>query len=279
MKETTARKWWILGALAMGLVLVLGLFGCAGSKSNVKTVKEGQLTVAASLDFPPFENLPEGSDEAEGFSVDMMKAIGEEMNLEVVYLPTQNFDTIIPTLQNGNTADVGVSSFTITEDRKDLVDFTDSYMVSNQGIVVMKGSSITADNYATELADKVIYVQSGTTGEEYARENFPNADIRPLAEVTAMFMALQSGQGDAIINDLPVDNYYVAHGYSDAEVIAEIPTGEFYAIAVSKDNPDLTKELNKALQTLKDNGTYAKIYKEWFGVEPTEAEMNATSVN
>lgn len=223
-------------------------------------VNPGKLTIAASLDFPPFENL-EG-EEAVGFEVDLMKALAEKMGVEAEYLPSTKFDTIIPMITAGGKADVGVSGFTVTEDRKKEIDFTDVLIDSNQGVVVMPGSGFTN---VDDLAGKTIATQSGTTGYDWAVENIPDANVVPYDEMTAVFAALQGSQADAIVADLPVVQYYVKTAYTDMEIMAEIPTGEQYAIVVSKDNPGLTAQLNEALAALKANGTYDEIYNKWFG--------------
>ena len=258
------------------LVCALGLVGCSGNDGassasssaaddsaateEATLVNDGKLTVAASLDFPPFENL-EG-EEAVGFEVDLMKALAEQMGLEADYLPSTTFDTIIPLITAGGQADVGVSGFTVTEDRKKEIDFTDVIIDSNQGVVVMPGSGYTS---VDDLEGKRIATQSGTTGYDWAVENIPGADVIPYDEMTAVFAALQGNQADAIVADLPVVQYYVNTAYTDMEVMAEIPTGEQYAIVVSKDNPALTQQLNEALAELKANGTYDEIYEKWFG--------------
>lgn len=228
---------------------------------EIVLVNDGKLTIAASLDFPPFENL-EG-EEAVGFEVDLMKAIAEQIGLEAEYLPSTKFDTIVPMISAGGKADVGASGFTITEDRKKEIDFTDVIMDSNQGIVVMKDSGYTS---VDQLAGKKIGAQSGTTGYDWAVENIEGADVIPFDEMTAVFAALQAGQIDAIASDLPVVQYYVANAYTDMDIIAEIPTGEQYAIVVSQDNPALTAAINEAIAELKDNGTYNELYQKWFGV-------------
>lgn len=258
------------------LVCALGLAGCSGNggassasssaagegaaAEEAVLVNDGKLTVAASLDFPPFENL-EG-EEAVGFEVDLMKALAEQMGLEADYLPSTKFDTIIPLITAGGQADVGVSGFTVTEDRKKEIDFTDVIIDSNQGVVVMPGSGYTS---VDDLEGKRIATQSGTTGYDWAVENIPGADVIPYDEMTAVFAALQGNQADAIVADLPVVQYYVNTAYTDMEVMAEIPTGEQYAIVVSKDNPALTQQLNEALAELKANGIYDEIYEKWFG--------------
>ena len=199
--------------------------------------------MAASLDFPPFENL--NGDKPEGFAVDLMTLLAEEMGLECEYLPSTKFDTIVPLIQTGGKADVGVSSFTITDKRLQQVDCSDSGITD-----------------VAQLEGKKIGAQSGTTGYEWAAENIKDAEVTGYDEMTAVFAALDSGQIDAVSVDLPVANYYV-RSYSDCQVIKEIPTGEQYAVAVSKENPELTKALNKALQAVHDNGKYDELAAKW----------------
>ena len=265
-----------VAAAAFALVSAVALAGCSGEPAasssssasedaqgtteEMALIDDGKLTIAASLDFPPFENL-EGS-EAVGFEVDLMKALAEKMGLQAEYLPSTKFDTIVPMISAGGKADVGVSGFTVTEDRKKEIDFTDVIMDSNQGIVVMKDSGYTD---VDQLAGKKIGAQSGTTGYDWAKENIEGAEVIPFDEMTAVFAALQSGQIDAIASDLPVVQYYVNNAYTDMQIIAEIPTGEQYAIVVSKDNPALTQALNDAIAEAKADGTYDEIYEKWFG--------------
>ena len=263
------KKWGALVAAGM-LAATLALFGCSSGGSNEQDsssassdtgyalIEDGKLTVAASLDFPPFENL--NGDQPEGCEVDLMKALAEEMDLECNYLPSTKFDTIVPLIQTGGKADVGVSGITITDDRLEDVDFTDPVCDVNQSLTVLTGSGYTS---AADLAGKKVGAQTGTTGYEWAAENIKDVEVVGFDEMTAVFAALQSGRIDAVAVDLPVANYYVKNAYTDCEVIQEIPTGEQYAIAVSKDNPELTKALNKALQAVRDNGKYDEIANQW----------------
>lgn len=263
------KKWGALVA-AGALAASLALFGCSsgdqgtttsstsGNDAGYTLVNDGKLTVAASLDFPPFENL--NGDKPEGFAVDLMTLLAEEMGLECEYLPSTKFDTIVPLIQTGGKADVGVSSFTITDKRLQQVDFTDPYCNVNQSITVRSDSGITD---VAQLEGKKIGAQSGTTGYEWAAENIKDVEMVGFDEMTAVYAALQSGQIDAIAVDLPVTNYYVKTAYTDCEVIAEIPTGEQYGIAVSKDNPELTKALNEAIKAVRDSGKYDEIAAKW----------------
>lgn len=264
-----------IAAAAFALIAAFALPGCssqpaASSSASADAeaasgepvlINEGKLTVVGSLDFPPFENLAEGSSEAEGFEVDLVKAMAEQMGLEAEF-SHQKFDSIIPLISAGGKADIGVSGFTVTEDRKKEIDFTDVLIDSNQGIVVNPDSGYAS---ADDLAGKTIATQSGTTGYDWAVENISDANVVPYDEMTAVFSALQSGQAEAIVADLPVVQYYVKNAYPEMQIIEEIPTGEQYAIVVSKDNPALTEQLNAALAELKANGTYDEIYNKWFG--------------
>lgn len=266
------KKWAALVAVG-ALTASLALFGCSsgggqdsgtkvsegdGADTGYALVNDGKLTVAASLDFPPFENL--NGDTPEGFEVELMGLLAEEMGLESNYLPSTKFDTIVPLIQTGGKADVGVSGITITDKRLEQVDFTDPVCDVNQSITVLKDSGITD---VAQLEGKKVGAQTGTTGFEWAAENIKDVEVVGFDEMTAVFAALQSGQIDAIAVDLPVANYYVKTAYTDCQVIKEIPTGEQYAIAVSKDNPELTKALNTALKAVKDNGKYDELAAKW----------------
>lgn len=262
------KKW---GAIIAAGVLAssLALFGCSsndqgstsstsGTDSGYTLINDGKLTVAASLDFPPFENL--NGDKPEGFEVDLMGLLAEELGVESNYLPSTKFDTIVPLIQTGGKADVGVSGITINDERLEQVDFTDPICDVNQSITVLKDSGVTD---VAQLEGKKVGAQTGTTGYEWAAENIKDVEMVGFDEMTAVFLALQSGQIDAIAVDLPVANYYVKTAYTDCQVIKEIPTGEQYAIAVSKDSPELTKALNTALKAVRENGKYDELAAKW----------------
>lgn len=266
-------KKYTVGLMTAVLVFALMLVGCssdekkaAPAKRNTESmlVNEGKLTVAASQDFPPFESLEDGK--PVGFSVDLMDALAKEMGLELNYLKSVKFDTIVPIIAAGGKADVGVSSITITTEREKEIDFTEPYINSNQSITVMKNSGYSE---AVQLEGKKIGAQLGTTGYDWAVESIPGADVVAYDEVTAIFAAMQAGQLDAIIVDLPVAQSYVKDLYQEAHIILEIPTGEQYGIAVSKDNPELTKKLNDALAEIKSNGIYDEVYAKWFVAIPS----------
>ena len=167
---------------------------------------------------------------------------------------TEIFDTLIPTLKAGGKFDIIASSMTITDERKQEIDFSDPYIDSNQSIAVMKSSNIKTQ---ADLAGKKIGVQSGTTGEAWAKENLTDSTLVPFDTTTKAFSSLQAGNVAAVVNDLPVSAYIVKSDSTQAmAIIEEIPTGEQYGFAVAKTNPGLLAAVNKALADLKADGTY-----------------------
>lgn len=277
-----ARKSLAL-LLALGLVLALvALTGCGGktTETPAKTeapaadlglVKDGVLTIGSDTAFPPFESM--NGSTAEGFDVDLAGALAKEMGLTVNFT-SQKFDTLIPQLKAGGTFDAIMSGMTITPEREKEITFSTPYIDSNQSIAVVKGKIAKVDGndtaaVNTALTGKVIGVQSGTTGEAWAKENVKGAkQIVPFDDTLAAFSALNAGKVDAVVNDLPVSAYLVKSSYTGDELIAEIPTGEQYGIGISSSNTALKSAVDKAFDAIKASGEYKTIYLKWFGVEP-----------
>lgn len=228
-------------------------------------VNEGKLTCISNLFFPPFESMNEGTGEPEGFDIDVSASLAEHMGLEVNWLPSQDFDTLVPTIKNGGKADIAIAGMTITDKRKKEVDMSDPYVDSNQSIVVKVGSGETEDSLND--ASKTIAVQAGTTGQDWAQENLAEATIMPLSTIIEAMSGVQTGLYDAVVCDLPVSRYQIKMSYSDLEIVEEIPTGEQYGIAVSKDNPGLLAAVNAALAQMQEDGSMAAIESKWFGSE------------
>ena len=261
-----------LAAVVCLLALALTLSGCNSQGSSdadvptYKLVESGKLTVASDLATPPFEYADSnGSDQ--GFTVELMGKIAEQLGLELNYLPAQKFDGIIPMVKQGVKTDVGACNITITDARKKEVDFTDPYIDSNQGVAVAKSSGFETTDQLNAAGVKIA-VQSGTTSEEWAIENLPNATTVNFDDWTAAFTAVMSEQCQAVVCDLPVEQWMVSNSFTGMSIIREIPTGEQFGIAVSKDNPKLTTAINKALAKIKSSGDYDALYEKWFGTKP-----------
>jgi len=259
----------LLLALALAGTM-LGLVGCGGNDTPDTTdeepaaaeytlVTEGVLTAGSDTSFPPFESM--NGNVAEGFDVDLLNAIAKEMGLDEAVFLTEGFDTLIPTLKAGGKFDVIASGMTIKPERQEEVDFSDPYFDSNQSIAMKAGSTL---NDPSELAGKKIGVQSGTTGEDWTKSNIPTAQRVPFKTATEAFAALQAGNVDAVINDLPVTVEIVKDAARGLIIVKEVATGEQYGFAVSKDNPELLKAINEALAAVRESGEYQTLYDKYF---------------
>ena len=274
---TTVKKNALKGVAAVFMVCALvGLMACSSSKqenaqqgttsssdSSYTLVTKDHLTVVAELGFQPFEYFEGNSTTPVGFDVDLITEIAKRLNLEVTYLPNQKFDTLVPTIKQGGKADVAIAGITITDERSQEVDFTTSYLDSNQSLVVKSGSTETEQTLND--ASKKVVVQTGTSGEDWAKENLPNATIVSVDDVAAAMAGVQTGLYNAMVIDLPVASNLISTSYSDLTIAKEIPTGEQYGIAVSKDNPQLTEAINKVLADMEKDGTMATLKSKWFG--------------
>ena len=269
-----------LGVIAAGALMAmsLGVFGCsspassssASSSAAAETeemvlLNDGELTIVSSPDYPPFENLV--GDETVGFEVDLFQAVADKMGLTLNIVPLQ-FDVIIPAIAAGGQGDVGVSGFSVDPERAKEIDFTATYYVDDQAVAVMDDSPITEENAVEALnnPDVIIAVQTGTTGETFAQENFPNATIQGYGNSTDCFAAMQSGQASAVCTNLAVVADMTAEAYADARIVYRVATGEEYAAVVSQDNPALLEAVNNALAELEADGTIDELKAKWFNI-------------
>lgn len=279
-----ARKYLVLAAMAV-MVAALALVGCSSGNSassssaaassdaassgsasaeaaTVELITPGTLTILTSPDYPPFESLD--GDEYVGLDIEIAKAVAEKLG----YTPefkTLQFDGIIPAVAAGGQGDIGISGFTVDPDRAKEIDFTATYYIDDQAVAVMNDSEITETN-ADEMLNAegtVIAVQSGTTGEAYVQENFPNATVQPYGNSTDAFAAMQSGQANAVCTNLAVVESMIQTAYQDAHIVKTVATGEEYAIVVSQDNPALTEAINKALAELQADGTIERLVQQY----------------
>ena len=279
-----ARKFLVLAAMAV-MVAALALVGCSSGNSassssatagsdaastgsasaesaTVELITPGTLTILTSPDYPPFESLD--GDEYVGLDIEIAKAVAEKLG----YTPefkTLQFDGIIPAVAAGGHGDIGISGFTVDPDRAKEIDFTATYYIDDQAIAVMNDSEITEAN-ADEMLNAegtIIAVQSGTTGEAYVQENFPNATVQPYGNSTDAFAAMQSGQANAVCTNLAVVESMIQTAYQDAHIVKTVATGEEYAIVVNQDNPALTEAINKALAELQADGTIERLVQQY----------------
>ena len=249
----------------VGLLVVAACGGSGGGGSDDEASAE-DVKVASDIAYPPFEYEKNG--EPVGFDIDLMDEIAKRANLEVEY-QNVTFDGIIGGLSS-NLYDASISAMTITPEREKKIDFSDPYFNADQSLMVPSDSGVGSVN---DLGDATVGVQIGTTGEikakEFADQGKIQGEIRTFDTIEDAFAAINNGQIDAIINDLPVSQDEVNSSDGALEIVEVIPTGEQYGIAFPK-NSDLVEPVNKALAEIKEDGTYEKIYKKWIGRAPEE---------
>ena len=254
-----------LGAFAAtgAMALALALTGCgssnatSGSDAGSSSSDDAKVEkVDTSAEYAPFEYKDDNGD-YQGFDLELIKAIGDKLGLDVEYV-NNDFDTLVPGVASGAKYDVSIAAITDTPEREKEVTFSDSYYMDDQAIVTkVDNTDITADNYSEKLnnADATIIVQSGSTAEAFAQENFPKAKIVPYKDATECFSALQSDKGDAVVTNRSVASQLTAEQFNTCQTIKQISTGEEYAIAINQGNTKLKDDINQAIKDLTDDGT------------------------
>lgn len=264
--------------VAAALVSVTIVAGCGGSgdsgssttasSADLGLITPGEIQVASDIPYAPFEFTEPGSDTVVGFDVDMVKEVATRIGVDPakVMFVKQKFDTIILSVKQGK-FDMSASSFSITPERAKQIDFSVPYFAANQSIMVKKGSF--DPKTLDDLKGKTIGVQRGTTGAALAA-TAKGATLKQYEIIDDAFNALAQGRVDAVVNDFAV-SAEGAQAKPELVVTAQIPTHEDYGMVFAKDKTALRAAFDTAIAAMKDDGTYATIYKKWFGSAPPAA--------
>ncbi|MCX6515780.1 MAG: basic amino acid ABC transporter substrate-binding protein [Actinobacteria bacterium] len=224
-------------------------------------VAEGKLTVCSDAPYEPFEFQNEDKTWT-GFDMDIMTSIAQRYGL-ALEVTVQPFDGIWLAPKAG-TCDVVASSLTITEERAANAAFSEGYFDSFQSLLVRTADKDTLNTLAS-LSGKTVAVQTGTTGEEYAKANAPDAKIQSFDDAAAMFLALESKQVDAVLQDFPINAFRATKMGTSVVSIKFDTESEKYGFATSQENTELVKAINESLAEFRTNGVYDGIYKKYFG--------------
>ncbi|MCX7337856.1 MAG: ABC transporter substrate-binding protein [Alphaproteobacteria bacterium] len=242
-------------------LVCLGLVGCKEDKSKNATSAQPSketLVIATSADYPPFASYRDG--QIVGFEIDLMKAVAKRINKEIV-IKDMPFDSLIAALQTSN-IELAISGFSDTSERREKVDFTAPYHKSSTVLLVPNSSDIKAHD---QLEGKLVGVQSGSTYEVLVQKKWkptvPNLSVRSLSKVPELVQDLKSGRLAAIAIGKK-EGADIAKAHPEFAVVDVPGTDIPYAIALPKGSA-LTDSVNKALQSMKDDGTLQKIEKEW----------------
>lgn len=238
-------------SLVLVLAMALCLFaGCASKEGDTSD----KLTMATNAEFPPFEYLENG--EVVGADVEIAQAIAKKLGKELE-ITNIDFDAALTGAATGK-YDMAVAGITANDDRKKNMNFSVDYYTASQAIIVMSDSEIAT---AADLSGKTIACQEGTTGEQYLMDN--NYSIQSFKTGAEAVSAMTSGKVDAVVIDDAVARALSSKQNGTTKVLDEALTKEAYAIALEKGDEELTKEINKALEELKADGTLAKIFEKY----------------
>jgi polar amino acid transport system substrate-binding protein len=262
----------LLLALGVSAVAIFAV-GCGSSSSSSESSTEAgggggeALVVGSDIPYPPFEQGKAGS--YTGFDIELIEAIAEKIGRTAEVQDT-SFETIFRDVSQGK-FDAAISAATITEEREKAVDFSNPYYLSEQAVLVTEGSEIKS---LEDLEGKTVGVQQGTTGQELAKEKANASEVRPYPEGPDAVNALKAGTVEAVVIDAPVAQNAVEKS-GGVEIAEKVPTEEEYGIAVAQGETELLEEINKGLKEVQEDGTYTKIYKKWFKLEPPKAIFTA----
>ncbi|MEM6159892.1 glutamine ABC transporter substrate-binding protein GlnH [Erwinia sp. P6884] len=227
------------------------------------TAAEKKLVVATDTAFVPFEFKQDGK--YVGFDVELWAAIAKELKLDYTLKP-MDFSGIIPALQTRN-VDVALAGITITDERKNAIDFSDGYYKS--GLQVMVRANNDEIKSIDDLDGKVVAVKSGTGSVNYAKEHIKSKNLRQFPNIDNAYMELGTNRADAVLHDTPNILYFInTAGKGQFKAVGDSLEAQQYGIAFPKGSNELREKVNGALKTLRENGTYNTLYKKWFGTEP-----------
>ncbi len=272
MKKISRRSFLAAAAVS---VAALAMTACGGSASSaassvassasseaasastagLTTVEAGKLTMATNATFPPYEMTTDAGT-IEGIDVDTAKAIAEKLGLEL-QVDDMEFDAALLSVQQGK-ADIVMAGVTVTDERKAVMDFSDSYATGIQSIIVPNDSDIASPD---DLSGKKIGTQRGTTGYIYCSDDFGEDSVVAYDNGLTAVQALNNGQVDAVVIDNAPAKEYVAAN-PGLKVLDTSYAEEDYAIGMAKGSP-LEDAINNALKELKEDGTLQSIVDKY----------------
>ena len=223
-----------------------------------KTAEGGTLIMGTNATFPPYEYY-EG-DEIVGIDVEIAQAIGEKLGMEVT-VEDMEFDALIPALAS-NKVDIVAAGMTVTPERQESVNFTDTYATAAQVIIVKQGSDIASSE---DLNGKILGVQMGTTGDSPASE-IEGAQVERFNKYFEAIQSVLQGKIDAVIIDSAPAKAF-AEKDENLVILDEALSSEDYAMAINKDNTELLDKVNAAIAELDEEGTLDEIVNKYIPAE------------
>ena len=262
-----------LGLVSMLLATMLLLTACGKSATpptapgtatttRIDQIKKNGKLVLATGDYRPFEYHDEKTNQMVGYDIDVATAIAKKIGVPLEVKDMQ-FTSLIPTLQIGQ-ADLIIAAMYITDERKAVVDFADSYM--DTGMVLVTRANDTAIKSTKDLDGKVVGVKAGATSEKVAQDlkdkGQATITIKSYKETVDYLMDLEAGRTDASINDL-LNQLEYNKTHPNVKIVGEPFTKSSLGIAVKKGDKELVDLINSVLKDMTQNGEKDNLYKKW----------------
>ena len=247
--------------LALAGTLALSVLAGCGTKKA-----DNVLTMATNAEFPPYEYYD--GDKVVGIDAEIAAAIAEKLGMELEIVDTA-FDSIIPAIQ-AKKYDIGMAGMTVTDERLEEVNFSDTYAKGVQVVIVKEDSAITTvDDLFAEGASHAIGVQTGTTGDIYATGDIEEAGLGTLSRFNKgadAVEALKIGKVDCVIIDNEPAKAFV-EASEGLKILDTAYAEEDYAIAINKEDAELLDNINTGLADLKADGSFDEIVGKYIKAE------------
>lgn len=245
----------LFSCLLIGLIFYQIKFG--------ETIKNDKvLVVGTSLDYPPYEFLDSDTEKPAGLDIDLVTEIAQRLDKDLI-IEDKPFSSLILGLLTHD-VDLVASGISPTERRAKLVSFSDLYLTAMPFVVVTKSAQLQPSSMQ-DLKNKVVGVNTGYVTDLYMTKEYPDIALVKLDSPADCFMALQTGVIDAFVTSPHTVKIFLENISNPADFfMMQLPgTGEICAFAVAKNNEELLKQINQALETMRADGTLEKIKQKW----------------
>ena len=253
----------VLCTITAAALMAVTFTACSNSSSTSDSGKKGTIKFGTNAEFPPFEYVVAKGviGEFDGIDMAIAKQIADDNDKEA-QIENMEFDSLLVALDNGK-IDAAIAGMTVTDERKEKVDFSDTYYNAKQVMIVKEDSDIAK---ASDMKDKKIVVIQGYTGETCVKKL--GYSYQSFKKGTEAILELVNGKCDVVVIDSATADKYVKDN-KGLKIVEDNDqfANEEYAIAVKKGNTELLEQINKTLKKMKDDGKIAELATKYLDAE------------
>lgn len=244
------------------VLIIAGFLGACTPQADRPERAADLMLIGVAPDYPPFESVDSAGDSITGFDIELMSIVCEvnEWRFEIVPIP---FDDLLRDLQAGD-IDIAISALTITPEREAIVNFSEPYYLTGQGLVLPLGDTVTLE--LEDLRGKKVGVVTGTIGSDLARAT-DGVLVFPYDNIKQALTELSHGNIEVVINDQAVSRAFLEN-FPGLRSAPNSINSEYYGIAMRSDDTVRMARLNRALAGIMGGYTYELLHQQWFGYPP-----------